>query len=68
MIKHEHLLLVHSVVNFLRMLTMTYLKRMRKKMREMMFTFQMIALMETIKKGKHLRYQLHILKLEGRNP
>ncbi|MBA0796183.1 hypothetical protein Gohar_006974 [Gossypium harknessii] len=35
MIKHEHLLLVHSVVNFLRMLTMTYLKRMRKKMREM---------------------------------
>ncbi|MFQ6626540.1 hypothetical protein Gotur_005215 [Gossypium turneri] len=42
MIKHEHLLLVHSVVNFLRMLTMTYLKRMRKKMREMMFTFQMM--------------------------
>ncbi|MBA0552204.1 hypothetical protein Golob_023036, partial [Gossypium lobatum] len=25
-------------MNFLRMLTMTYLKRMRKKMREMMFT------------------------------
>ncbi|MBA0785870.1 hypothetical protein Gotri_027905 [Gossypium trilobum] len=32
-IKHGHLLLVHSLVNFLRMLTMTYLKRMRKKMR-----------------------------------
>ncbi|KHG01180.1 Serine--tRNA ligase [Gossypium arboreum] len=30
-IKHGHLFLVHSVVNFLRMLTMTYLKRMRKK-------------------------------------
>ncbi|MFQ6624950.1 hypothetical protein Gotur_003601, partial [Gossypium turneri] len=30
-IKHRHLLLVHFVVNFLRMLTMTYLKRMRKK-------------------------------------
>ncbi|MBA0763347.1 hypothetical protein Gotri_012799 [Gossypium trilobum] len=69
MIKHEHLLLVHSVVNFLRMLTMTCLTRMRKKMREMMFTFQiMFTLMETIEKGKHLRYQLHILKLEGRNP
>ncbi|MBA0736654.1 hypothetical protein Gogos_010179 [Gossypium gossypioides] len=39
MIKHGHLLLVHSVVNFLRMLTMTYLKRMMKKIREMMFTF-----------------------------
>ncbi|MBA0788077.1 hypothetical protein Gotri_025056 [Gossypium trilobum] len=34
-----------------------------------MFTFQMMfKLMETVKKGKHLRYQLHILKLEGRNP
>ncbi|MBA0734341.1 hypothetical protein Gogos_018268 [Gossypium gossypioides] len=32
MIKHGHILLVHFVVNFLRMLTMTYLKRMRKKM------------------------------------
>ncbi|MBA0761393.1 hypothetical protein Gotri_024047 [Gossypium trilobum] len=33
---------------FLRMLTMTYLKRMRKKMREMMFTFlMMFILMET---------------------
>ncbi|MBA0793127.1 hypothetical protein Gohar_017556 [Gossypium harknessii] len=32
-IKRGHLLLVHSLVNFLRMLTMTYLKRMRKKMR-----------------------------------
>ncbi|MBA0643870.1 hypothetical protein Goklo_028125 [Gossypium klotzschianum] len=29
-------------MNFLRMLTMTYLKRMRKKMREMMFTFLMM--------------------------
>ncbi|MBA0828893.1 hypothetical protein Goarm_013523 [Gossypium armourianum] len=46
-----------------RMLTMTYLKRIRNKMREMMFT-----LMETVKKEKHLRYLLHILKLEGRNP
>ncbi|MBA0798970.1 hypothetical protein Gohar_009515 [Gossypium harknessii] len=45
------------------MLTMTYLKRIRDKMREMMFT-----LMETVKKEKHLRYLLHILKLEGRNP
>ncbi|MBA0613951.1 hypothetical protein Godav_014302 [Gossypium davidsonii] len=45
------------------MLTMTYLKRIRNKMREMMFT-----LMETVKKEKHLRYLLHILKLEGRNP
>ncbi|MBA0753417.1 hypothetical protein Gogos_021024, partial [Gossypium gossypioides] len=33
----------------------------------MMFTFQMMfTLMETVKKGKHLRYQLHILKLEGK--
>ncbi|MBA0823859.1 hypothetical protein Goarm_020559 [Gossypium armourianum] len=32
-IKRGHLLLVHFLVNFLRMLTMTYLKRMRKKMR-----------------------------------
>ncbi|MBA0696652.1 hypothetical protein Goari_003187 [Gossypium aridum] len=32
-------------MNFLRMLTMTYLKRIRKKMQEMKFT-----LMETIKK------------------
>ncbi|MBA0779705.1 hypothetical protein Gotri_003919, partial [Gossypium trilobum] len=31
-IKHEHILQVHSLVNFLRMLTVTYLKRMRKKM------------------------------------
>ncbi|MBA0553878.1 hypothetical protein Golob_013017 [Gossypium lobatum] len=38
-IKHGHLILVHFVVNFLRMLTMTYLKRIRKKIREMMFTF-----------------------------
>ncbi|MBA0558070.1 hypothetical protein Golob_015106 [Gossypium lobatum] len=30
-IKHRHLLWVHSLVNFLRMLTMTYLKKMRKK-------------------------------------
>ncbi|MBA0766175.1 hypothetical protein Gotri_015242 [Gossypium trilobum] len=45
------------------MLTMTYLKRIRNKMREMMFT-----LMEMVKKEKHLRYLLHILKLEGRNP
>ncbi|KHG17076.1 Acetylglutamate kinase [Gossypium arboreum] len=28
----------------------------------------MFTLMEMIKKGKHLRYQLHILKREGRNP
>ncbi|MBA0606426.1 hypothetical protein Godav_018883 [Gossypium davidsonii] len=35
----------------------------------MMFTIQMMfALMETIKKEKHLRQELHILKLEGRNP
>ncbi|MBA0556824.1 hypothetical protein Golob_026896 [Gossypium lobatum] len=45
------------------MLTMTYLKRIRNKMREIMFT-----LMETVKKEKHLRYLLYILKLEGRNP
>ncbi|MBA0633883.1 hypothetical protein Godav_000074 [Gossypium davidsonii] len=32
-IKRGHLLLVHSLVNFLRMLTMNYLKRMGKKMR-----------------------------------
>ncbi|MBA0738185.1 hypothetical protein Gogos_011583 [Gossypium gossypioides] len=35
------------------MLTMTYLKRMRKKMREMMFTFQMmVTLMKIVRKGK----------------
>ncbi|MBA0761770.1 hypothetical protein Gotri_024365, partial [Gossypium trilobum] len=32
-IKHGHLLQVHSVVNILRMLTTTCLKRMKKKMR-----------------------------------
>ncbi|MBA0738163.1 hypothetical protein Gogos_011565 [Gossypium gossypioides] len=52
---------------------------MKKKMREIMFTFQMMltfqmtfkmmfTLMETVKKEKHLRYLLHILKWEGRNP
>ncbi|MFQ6663492.1 hypothetical protein Gotur_031002, partial [Gossypium turneri] len=36
---------------------------------EMMFTFQMMfKLMETVKKEKTLRYQVHILKLEERNP
>ncbi|MBA0634929.1 hypothetical protein Godav_022383 [Gossypium davidsonii] len=28
----------------------------------------MFTLMETVKKEKHLRYQFHVLKLEGRNP
>ncbi|MBA0753365.1 hypothetical protein Gogos_020351 [Gossypium gossypioides] len=32
-IKNGHLLRVHSLVNILRMLTMTCLKRMKKKMR-----------------------------------
>ncbi|MFQ6650466.1 hypothetical protein Gotur_022580, partial [Gossypium turneri] len=36
---------------------------------EMMFTFQMMfKLMEMVKKEKTLRYQVHILKLEERNP
>ncbi|MFQ6650467.1 hypothetical protein Gotur_022580 [Gossypium turneri] len=35
----------------------------------MMFTFQMMfKLMEMVKKEKTLRYQVHILKLEERNP
>ncbi|MBA0608824.1 hypothetical protein Godav_021005 [Gossypium davidsonii] len=43
-------------MNFLRMLTMTYLKRMRKKMREMMFTFLMQI-------GRVLRLSSQIEKL-----
>ncbi|MFQ6629281.1 hypothetical protein Gotur_006658 [Gossypium turneri] len=36
---------------------------------EMMFTFQiMFTLIETVKKGEKMRYQLHVLKIEGRNP